>query len=405
MTFVGAFGIVLGMLAAFAAFVHPTRVRVVVFILAYLLHLGMSLFYYSLLRGGGFGDAWLYYADPMGWYPEEIGLSTHFVVYITQAVKSVIGGSYLDYFLLYQAVGFFGVALLMRTFEEIYEGLGTSQPPYAFLILLVPSIHYWSSAPGKDGLFFLGTILILWAMMHMRVRYRALAIGLLLQFCIRPHIAMITFAALAATSIRDQQIRLSLRVLLFLVSLVGVAFALAQIRATFQIDLVNADVLSDVLAGREAVLESEEAGRTAVVDASYPERVLGLLFRPFFFDASGAMALVVSLENAVLLLMVGILVYRARAVAALVKSVSYFRFALYSSVLILLLLAIGYYNVGLGVRQKTTMILPGLLVAFVTLSAVLRARSAQARGATVLQPVAGSNLAIAGSSIDGTQPR
>jgi hypothetical protein len=37
-------------------------------------------------------------------------------------------------------------------------------------------------------------------------------------------------------------------------------------------------------------------------------------------------------------------------------------------------LTLGYYNVGLGIRQKATMILPGLMVLFVTTLAYRRAQ-------------------------------
>jgi hypothetical protein len=73
------------------------------------------------------------------------------------------------------------------------------------------------------------------------------------------------------------------------------------------------------------------------------------------------------------------------------KTVPYVRFALLSSVAVLLLLGIGYYNVGLGLRQKVTMILPGILVAFVTLRALIEARSK--RVATV-DPVLGRQTLV-----------
>jgi hypothetical protein len=209
---------------------------------------------------------------------------------------------------------------------------------------------------------------------------------------------MITLSALAATFLLDRQTRLPIRVFLSVAALIGVGVAIATIRSTFQIDVANANVVSDVLAGREAILQTEDAGRTAV-HGSYPVRVLSLLLRPFFYDAGGALGLVVSFENALLAVILGVLAYHWRAVKTLTMAVPYLRFALTSSVAILLLLALGYYNVGLGIRQKATMILPGILVAFITLRAVLDARRVTAPAIVPLVPAPPGMPVAAGSNL------
>jgi hypothetical protein len=163
-------------------------------------------------------------------------------------------------------------------------------------------------------------------------------------------------------------------------ALIGLAFAVSTVWSTFRIDLTDLNSYSDALAGREAILQMDvsERGRTSV-DASYYVRVLSLLFRPFFFDVNDILGFVVSIENAGLALIVVLFLVKWRLVNSLAKSVPYVRFALLSSVLILLTLSIGYYNVGLGIRQKATMILPGLLVVTMTLAAVLDVRRRQLR--------------------------
>jgi len=376
MTFVGVFGIFLGLLASLWAFVHPNRTRIAVFVTAYVMHLGATAIYYQLVQAGG-ADAALYYYDPMGYFEQGFGLNTFFIVYITQALKSVFGGTYFDYFLLFQSFGFIGIAFLMRSFEEVYVSLGVKQPAYAYLILFLPSVHYWTAALGKDGLFFLATTMAVWSMMAMRQRMLALGFAVVLLFLIRPHIAMLTMAGIAVTVVKDRGVHPAVRAMLVAVAGAGFVYAIVALRSSFQIDLANANVVSDMLAGREALLQTEAAGRTAVT-GSYPVRVFSLLFRPLFFDAGGALGLIVSFENAILMTMIGTMLFHFRTMRGLFKSVPYVRFALTSSVLILLLLSIGYYNVGLGIRQKAVMILPGLLIVFVTLRAVLQARKAQA---------------------------
>jgi hypothetical protein len=342
--------------------------------LLYVVHVGSSLFYYSLVSGGG-ADSALYYFDAQRLHEDGFGFSTQFVIYITQALKSVIGGTYLDFFLIYQAFGFFGIVLLTRIAGEIYEEAGVQQPLYIYILFFLPSLHYWTSAIGKDSLFFLGMMLCLWGSMRFWNRLGALAFGVFLMLAIRPHIAVVAMSALAIAVFSDRTTRLSVRITMLSAALIGLVFAVATVWSTFQIDLTNLDSYSDAVAGREALLQMDVSviGRTSV-DAPYPIRVLSLLFRPFFFDANDLLGLVVSVENAGLAIIVLAFLFNWRTLTALMKSVPYVRFALVCSVGILLVLSLGYYNVGLGIRQKATMILPGLLVVAITLAAVLDVR-------------------------------
>jgi hypothetical protein len=372
MTGFGIFGLLLTFAGAFLAFRQWTRLKVTIFAAALLMHLGSVVLYHSLVGTGG-GDSVLYYYDPDNLYAHGLGMSTQLIVWIVQTCKVIFGGTYFDYFIVFGAFGFYGIALLMRIIEEVFIEVGGEPPFYVYLIVFLPGVHYWTSAIGKDSLFFFAMMLALWASMQIRRRYITVACGMILMLLIRPHIAVIALAALGMTIVADRRASLALRVGLGFASVLGTAGAIAATWSAFQIDLTNIDVFSDALAGREALVQTEAAGRTAV-DASYPVRVAFLLFRPLFVDANGALGLVVSMENAVLLLMFAALLFRLRTAIRVLKSVAFARFALMTFTGVLLVLAIGYYNVGLGIRQKSTMILPGLLVFFIAVQGVLKAR-------------------------------
>jgi small neutral amino acid transporter SnatA (MarC family) len=98
-----------------------------------------------------------------------------------------------------------------------------------------------------------------------------------------------------------------------------------------------------------------------------------LLIRPFFFDAEGVLGLIVSLENLLFLILITIIIFHPRLTTQLARKIPFVRYAVVSSAVITMVLALGYYNVGLGIRQKATMITPGLLVAFVALQALRQA--------------------------------
>jgi uncharacterized membrane protein len=211
-----------------------------------------------------------------------------------------------------------------------------------------------------------------------------LAIGMLLMLAIRPHVAVIAGAAFAVTVLIDRRTGLAVKLPLFAISAAGTVFAMAKVWSTFQIDLTDVDVFSDVLAGQEAMATSDSGGRTAVT-GSYPVRLLSLLFRPLFFDASGVLGLIVSVENAILFVMLALMIARFSMTASLARQIAFVRYALVSSLVVTIVLALGYYNVGLGIRQKATMILPGILVAFVATRALRSARK-MAPPAQEMQP-------------------
>jgi small neutral amino acid transporter SnatA (MarC family) len=206
--------------------------------------------------------------------------------------------------------------------------------------------------------------------------------AVLLMGLIRPHISAIVLAALAITVITDRRTNIVLRVLFFGAAALGVVYSLASISATYQVNLANPDAIGDQLAGREAIVQGEkgDSAGNSVVDVIYPLRILSLLFRPLFFDANGLLPLIVSFENVAVLLIVGTLAWHWRTTWRLMKAVPFVRFALLSATGTLLALALTYYNIGLGIRQKSTMILPGILVGFVALRAVLAIRAEQQAG-------------------------
>jgi hypothetical protein len=185
-------------------------------------------------------------------------------------------------------------------------------------------------------------------------------------------------AAFTLTILIDRNTRMLIKAPLFAAGLALTVFAALSLRSTFGIDVTNVDVFSDVLAGRDALLTTEDAGRT-VVSGSFFFLLLSLLFRPFFFDAPGLFGLVASVENLFVLAFIVALVAFSRTLLTLFRRVPFIRYALVATTTITFVLALGYYNVGLGIRQKATMILPGILVLLVTTLAYRRAqRIAQA---------------------------
>lgn len=372
MTILGLLGIILGFFALPIAFTHPTRLKVVYMAVIYAMHVAACLVYFWRALDT-MADSAMYFYDPYQSYEDGFNVGTQGLIYITQYMKDAIGGTYLDYYLVYQAIGFFGITILLRVFEEIHDELRLPHTPYLYALVAIPSLHFWSSSLGKDGPFLLATSLALWASMRLPARAKALAGALLLMLFIRPHIAMVAAAALSMAVVVGKGIPAYMRVGLFLVALLGTGLAASTLESTYAIDITSAESIGQQFERRDNVLQSEDAGSTAVND-SFPIRLLSLMFRPLFFDANEPFALIASFESLFLIALVLLLLVRFREVMGLFRSVFFARYAAIFAFGMTLFLALSYWNVGLGLRQKWTMLIPMYLVLFVAVIAIRRAK-------------------------------
>jgi hypothetical protein len=375
LTFTGLVFLAISLVGFRFAFVEMTRLRFFVLGLVWVLHLFATLVYYDYAQNNP-ADTGMYYYDPLGMYGSGFQLNTYVIIWMVQTLKLLVGGTYFDYFLLFQAFGFWGFAIMMRTFEEVYQELSIPQGPVSYLLLFLPGMHFWTTPIGKDSLLFLASAMAVWATMQLHRRFIIFGGAIVLMVLIRPHVALIALMALSLATVLDPRTKGLLKAGLVVGALGGLGLVAGTVRSTFLLDVTSVDSVSDWLTTQSEVFETIEGG-SAVVGASFPERVLSLLFRPLFFDVEDLFGLIASFENLLLLAIVATILIRLRTSMELARQAFFLRFSLlYAAGLILMLAAI-YYNVGLGLRQKM-MMMPALLTFFISLIAVRRVRRQQA---------------------------
>jgi hypothetical protein len=368
----GLIGVILGFFAIPVAFTQATRLKVVYMTMIYMFHVAASVVYFNRAQEGS-ADSALYYHDPYQSYQDGMNVGTQGLVYIVQYLRDTVGGTYLDFYLLFQAAGFLGITILLRVFEEIHDELRLPHTPFLYALIAVPSLHFWSSALGKDGPCLLATSLALWASMRLPSRAKALIGALLLMLFFRPHIALVAGAALSLAVVVGKGIPTYLRIVLLLVAVTGTGLAASTLESAYAVDITSAESIGQQFERRDNVLQSEDAGSTAV-NASFTIRLLSLLFRPLFFDAKELFALVASVESVFMIWMLLLLLLRAPDVFRLFRQVFFARFALIYAVGMTVFFAISYWNVGLGLRLKWTMLVPMYLVLLVAVVAVRAAK-------------------------------
>lgn len=371
MTAVGALGIVLSVMALPFAGIHIPG-RYLMFVALLFLHIGASVgyYFYSLISPA---DTHLYFFDTVGMSQWDFSLGTVLLVKLVQSLKNVIGGSYFDWFLVFQSVGFWGVVILLRVFDQIHDEVNQPRSRVSYCLLFLPGVHFWTSAIGKDAPLFFAVCLALWSAMRLPRRLPFLSVAIAVMVLFRPHIALIAVVAIAMAAVFEGRFNAFVKVLLLAIALAGTMAVGSTVEATFRLNLTSAESVSDFFATRSEVSQTIEGG-TSVNDAPLAFRTFSLLFRPLFYDAEGFFALVASLENLFYVFAIGFLVIHWRLSLRLAKNVFFLRFAFLFAMVLLILLSMLYYNVGLGLRQRM-MMMPAVFAFFVAGWAVHGARA------------------------------
>jgi hypothetical protein len=314
-------------------------------------------------------DSSIYYYDTTHYYNRPWSeLSTVFILHITQVMKIYLHATYFDCFMVFQAFGFWGIMILMKTLDEIQWRLQSEPTVFSRYVLFLPTLHYWTAYVGKDSLLLLAVALCTWSVLNPPKRRLAFFVALLLMMLVRAHIAILIVASLAFAAAFHRGLSFGRRSVLLIGSIGALAVLGAAVQTYVRVDVADPDSITSFLESRTAMPLSAQ-GNTNLNGASFLVRLLSLLFRPMFFDAHKAFGIVASLENCVWLFMIAYLTVRYRTVLDLYRKVFFIRFAVTLTVVLILLLAMVNYNVGLGLRQRT-MALPPLLSLFVATWAV-----------------------------------
>jgi len=384
MTLVGLIGLLLAISSVYVVSFKGSRQRLVVFVSLLVMHTLASGAFYLYAQVSG-SDAQFYYYDPGRFYGHTSGLGTALILNAVQITKERFGGTFFDYFMIFNAIGFWGLVFITKTFNEIFEELEVPEGPWVYLPVFLPGLHFWTGFIGKDAPLFLAVSLAIWACMRLNKRLVAMGISLIIMLAARPHIAVLALVAIGLSVVLDPKRKLWVKALFVVGALSGTGYIVTGMESTYGINVSSAEGVSEFMAGRSSVTE-ESGADISIVQANFPVKVLSLWLRPFFYDAENLMSYVASLENAALLIIFAFILRHLRLTRKLFKKVLYIRFSVLFFIALTALVAAVNFNVGLGLRQKM-MAMPCLLALLATLIAARSASQQQA-------PSAGDHLDI-----------
>ena len=112
-------------------------------------------------------------ADSNGYFLESLSggrnfsLGTAAVTYLTALLSSGLGLSKLGVFFVYNIFGSVGLLAFDASLRSVTANKHLQIRRLATLIILLPSVSFWSSAIGKDSLAFMATGLALWTFLNL----------------------------------------------------------------------------------------------------------------------------------------------------------------------------------------------------------------------------------------------
>lgn len=279
--------------------------------LLYFYHLSMSMVYTWMVESS-IGDAQKYWGVPKLLNNEQIidiimddPTKGNFLYIINYIPSNLLDISFFSGNLLYGILGYFGLLLLYLTVKDLFplnrylnriRILNFSIFP---TLLFLPNFHFWSSGIGKDTIVFFSICAIIYAMLDIRKRWGFIVMGILLTYFVRPHILLLLFGSFAASYLLKSRL-LAIQKAFILLAMVAIFIPFLNSVAEFaNLEEASLDSFQEFSEVQSEKLSKRASSSIDVSSLPYPLKVLTFLYRPLFFDASGALGLISSIENLV----------------------------------------------------------------------------------------------------------
>ena len=306
------------------------------------------VYLWYVIKNGG--DALVYYKmTVLGVF--ELRPGSQAVYMLNSVFIHGLGFSIAGAFLVNNIVGFLGLLAFQGSLNFATENKSRRIKQLSMLIVLLPSISFWTSALGKDSISFMATGFALWAALKLEKRTVLMAFAIFMMFLVRPHMAGMMIIALSFSMVLSAKVSLLRRLIVgigaLLITAALVPFALEYAGVS---DPNSAESIASFMEGRQGV---NTAGGSSVdiASMSLPMKMFTYVFRPTIFEARNVFTLAAAIDNLILLYL-----FIAGGYALIKNKTRKFtenrKFMWVYAGLALFVLAMTTANLGIAVRQK-----------------------------------------------------
>lgn len=310
--------------------------------------------------------------------------STHLMFRIVYWLRYFIfGDSFLGTFSFFSFLGSLGATVYLVIFHRLLQYVGCEYDFdfharrikfFSLLILLWPSVLYWTSNLGKDSLCYFFISLFFLFLLEIKhearkiCRFLSLFFSAVPVFLIRPYLVLVAFfGSFFALFFKRKTLKSVLLNLFLLAILIAIFFPLLNTIVNF---LFNSAAGIDELLSKSIFLQKSQAVGTHIPLPTHdpsktifflPYTMLANLFLPMFIFAGNAMGLIASFENFFLLILVVFFFRKIKYWKLFSRKNQFFSISFWFFVSGMVFLGIANTNLGAAMREKT-MYLPLLLI-------------------------------------------
>jgi hypothetical protein len=290
--------------------------------------------------------------------------STNLIYTICGVMALLIGDALPTLFVAFAFAALWGGYFFFRAFTIAFPA--GDQWLFGLLVILSPSILFWSSSSGKDALiqFFLGVTCYGFARLNQRANVRDVlfcAVGIAGVLVVRAHVAAMlalgmTFAYAVGKS-RGRVANPAVKLGLVLLLLAGTYFVVSQAESFLGLEEENTS--SSIQEANTVTHDTQVGGSAFNTETSLPVRIAEspfLMFRPFPWEIHNTMSFAASIESTGWLLLFWI---RRREIWSTLRHWRdpYVGFILMFLVIFLVAFSAAISNFGILMRQRI-MIVP-----------------------------------------------
>lgn len=257
-------------------------------------------FLYFLYSLSNPADSTAYYRKAIsGRFEFEFGTAA--VDGLTSILVHGFGFGILSCFLIFNIFGAVGLLAFDGALKNATQNKNKSLKVLATLIVLLPSVSFWSSAIGKDAISFMAMGFALWAALNLNKRLWLMVTAILLMLIVRPHMAGMMIISLAMSVMFDKKSSPVKRISLGAVAIAGAAvmvpFALEYAGVS---DPSSSEAFMDYVENRQSY-NMEGGGGVDIANMSLPMQLFTYMFRPIIFEARSVTALAAAFDNLIIL--------------------------------------------------------------------------------------------------------
>jgi hypothetical protein len=286
------------------------------------------------------------------WF-DAYGTHNFFVFFLNYPFSRALGLDFWTGTFLYASVSAWAFIMLFLAGQDLLKTNNVSFQGFNIwpYILLLPSLHFWSSGIGKDSLVFLFMAMFFYGIRDLRKYVFLVGLSVILLYHVRPHMAFIVLLSTSIMLLLDSKLHLSYKIVFFVVAIAGFVLIYDDVLIFLKMDELNSENIESLFNTTSGNLSYAKS----FVDMSsypYPLKVFTFLYRPLFFDAHNFTSFLNSIENMIYLLMTIMIFTKVNPIKGYQKAPNSIKIMFLTFLLSSIAFAGAMSNFGIIVRMK-----------------------------------------------------